>query len=138
MRTDRANQLRARALGVAEIGRVYRRHDTREDDNAATGSKENPMTTKFMVIVEGSIVQDVLANDGTLPDWHRHDWDDFRDNPVQYWNDMGAEWQEFFKQVAPLAYAEALAMVDEEKRLDEEERKSIPFIDVPDPSKGGR
>ncbi|SRR6266568_2479796 len=95
------------------------------------------MTTKFMVIVEGGIVQDVLANDGTSPDWHRHDWDDFRDNPVQYWNDMGTEWQEFFKQVAPLAYAEALEMVDEQKRSDEEERRLIPFIDVPDPSKGG-
>jgi len=92
------------------------------------------MTTKFMVIVEGGIVQDVL---GTLPDWDRHDWDDFRDNPVEYWNDMGTEWQEFFKQVAPLAYAEALEMVDEQKRSDEEERRSIPFIDVPDQSKGG-
>ena len=84
------------------------------------------MTTKFMVIAEGGIVQDVLANDGTLPDWDRLDWDDFRDNPVQYWNDMGTEWQEFFKRVAPRAHADALAMVDGQKRLDEEERRINP------------
>lgn len=96
------------------------------------------MTTKLMAILEGGIAQDVLANDGTLPDWDRLDWDGFRSNPVQHWDDGGTDWQESLRQVAPLAHADALAMADEQKRSDEEGRRSIPFIDVPDPSKGGR
>jgi hypothetical protein len=88
------------------------------------------MSTKYMVIIEGGIVQDLLSNDGTIPDWDRFDWDDFKDNPVEYWDSMGAEWQEFFKEAAPLAYADALAEVQETTEWEEQERRKDPFCDV--------
>jgi len=96
------------------------------------------MATKFLVIVEGGIVQDLLANDGTLPDWVPFDWDDFKDDSITYWNNMGAEWQETFKAAAPKLCAYALDTIKEQQEQDAEAERSIPFHDVPDLSRNQR
>jgi hypothetical protein len=89
---------------------------------------------RAMVILEGGIAQDILSDHAI--EWDRFDWDDFSDDPVAYWGEMGQEWQDFFAQTAPEAYKQALETV-EDARADEAKEEADhlllnPFHDVPE------
>jgi hypothetical protein len=82
-----------------------------------------------IVVVEGGCVSDVLG----VHSYDVFDWDNFKDNPVAYWEENGGDDSEYFgtiKDLSPTLFDEIKQKVDDARREMEAERHKDPFCDV--------
>lgn len=70
-------------------------------------------------------------------DVHIFDWDDFADDPITYWENYPEEIKTVIQKHNPELYASVLETYMDAKAEADEERRSIPFHDVPDPDNRG-
>ena len=91
---------------LAEIKGILEPVNRRVENNAL----------RIVVIVEGGVVQEALAPVSRPCDMLVWDWDNFKDAPVETWEDYDGEDRELLRQLlAPEVYAEILAKVAAEK-----------------------
>jgi hypothetical protein len=68
-------------------------------------------------------------------DVHIFDWDDFADDPITYWEDYPELIKTVIQKHNPELYASVLESYQDAKAEAAEEKRSIPFHDVPDLSR---
>lgn len=69
-----------------------------------------------LIWVEGGIVQECTAHS-----WTVFDWDNFEDDPVEYWNELDEDSKRTLQNAWPALYERILPAYNEAKQREEEE-----------------